>query len=147
MENTFHTGDYILTSRVTYKFRRFERGDVIVFKSPKNPDIEYICDINNNVLKKVTGDATKFVNAEATLLAYNAFPNIYSHGTVSVYSTKKCLGMKPVVLIHETLHLFGLQHTPNTYEYIADIMHPQNTNCYANISQEEINFLKSIYGK
>lgn len=42
MENTFHTGDYILTSRVTYKFRRLERGDVIVFKSPKNPDVEYI---------------------------------------------------------------------------------------------------------
>ncbi len=42
MDNTFHTGDYILTSRVTYKFRRLERGDVIVFKSPKNPDIEYI---------------------------------------------------------------------------------------------------------
>ena len=39
---TFISGDYILTSRVTYKFRRFERGDVIVFKSPKNPDIEYI---------------------------------------------------------------------------------------------------------
>ena len=42
MEPTFISGDYILTSRVTYKFRRFERGDVIVFKSPKNPDIEYI---------------------------------------------------------------------------------------------------------
>lgn len=42
MEDTFHTGDYILTSRVTYKFRDLERGDVIVFKSPKNPDIEYI---------------------------------------------------------------------------------------------------------
>ena len=42
MENTFHTGDYILTSRVTYKFRKIERGDVVVFKSPKNPDIEYI---------------------------------------------------------------------------------------------------------
>ena len=42
MENTFHTGDYILTSRVTYKFRKLERGDVIVFKSPKNHDIEYI---------------------------------------------------------------------------------------------------------
>jgi len=42
MEPTFHTGDYILTSRLTYKFRRLERGDVIVFKSPKNPDIEYI---------------------------------------------------------------------------------------------------------
>src|SRR3989304_8869188 len=42
MEPTFHTGDYILTSRITYKFRKLERGDVIVFKSPKNPDIEYI---------------------------------------------------------------------------------------------------------
>ena len=42
MEPTFRTGDYILTSRVTYKFRKLKRGDVIVFKSPKNPDVEYI---------------------------------------------------------------------------------------------------------
>lgn len=42
MEPTFQTGDYILTSRITYKFRKIERGDVVVFKSPKNPDIEYI---------------------------------------------------------------------------------------------------------
>ncbi len=42
MEPTFKTGEYILTSRVTYKMRSEERGDVIVFKSPKNPDIEYI---------------------------------------------------------------------------------------------------------
>lgn len=42
MEPTFQSGDYILTSRVTYKMRAPERGDVVVFKSPKNPDIEYI---------------------------------------------------------------------------------------------------------
>lgn len=42
MEPNFHTGDYILTSRITYKFRRIERGDVVVLKAPKNPDIEYI---------------------------------------------------------------------------------------------------------
>lgn len=42
MEPNFHTGDFILTSRITYKFRPIERGDVIVLKSPKNPDIEYI---------------------------------------------------------------------------------------------------------
>lgn len=42
MEPTFHTGEYILTSRVTYKIRPLERGDVVVFKAPKNPDIEYI---------------------------------------------------------------------------------------------------------
>ncbi len=42
MEPTFISGDYILTSKVTYKFRKPQRGDVIVFKAPKNPDIDYI---------------------------------------------------------------------------------------------------------
>lgn len=42
MEPTFYSGEYILTSKITYKFRQPHRGDVIVFKSPKNPDIDYI---------------------------------------------------------------------------------------------------------
>jgi len=42
MEPTFYTGEYILTSKITYKFKNIQHGDVIVFKSPKNPDIEYI---------------------------------------------------------------------------------------------------------
>ncbi len=42
MDYTFASGDYIFTSKVTYKFREHNRGDVIVFKSPKNPEIEYI---------------------------------------------------------------------------------------------------------
>lgn len=42
MEPSFNSGDYILTSKITYKFRRPQRGDVVVFKSPKNPDIDYI---------------------------------------------------------------------------------------------------------
>ena len=42
MEPTFETSDYIFTSKITYKFRQPERGDVVVFKSPSNPDIEYI---------------------------------------------------------------------------------------------------------
>lgn len=42
MEPSFYSGDYILTSRITYKFRKPERGDVIVLKAPTNPDIEYI---------------------------------------------------------------------------------------------------------
>lgn len=42
MEPNLHNGDYIFTSKITYKFRPVERGDIVVFKSPKNPDIEYI---------------------------------------------------------------------------------------------------------
>lgn len=42
MAPTFYDGEYIFTSKVTYKFRGIERGDVVVFKSPRNPDLEYI---------------------------------------------------------------------------------------------------------
>ena len=42
MDPTFGTGDYIFTSKITYKMRPYHRGDVVVFKSPSNPDIEYI---------------------------------------------------------------------------------------------------------
>ena len=35
-------GDYIFTSKITYKFREMKRGDVVVFRSPSNPDIEFI---------------------------------------------------------------------------------------------------------
>lgn len=42
MEPTFHNGNYIFTSKVTYKFRDPIRGDVVVFHAPRNPDLEYI---------------------------------------------------------------------------------------------------------
>lgn len=42
MEHTFHNGEYILTSKIAYKLGSPKKGDVIVFKSPRNPDIDYI---------------------------------------------------------------------------------------------------------
>lgn len=42
MEPNFHNGEYILTNKVLYKLREPERGDVVIFKSPKNKDVDYI---------------------------------------------------------------------------------------------------------
>jgi signal peptidase I len=42
MVPTFSTGDYIFTSKITYKIRSIQRGDVVVFKEPKRSEIEYI---------------------------------------------------------------------------------------------------------
>ncbi len=42
MDDTFHNGDYILTSKVSYKFTPPALGDIVVFESPSNPDIDYI---------------------------------------------------------------------------------------------------------
>lgn len=42
MEPNFHNGEYILTNKVLYKIRNPKRGDVVIFKSPRNKDVDYI---------------------------------------------------------------------------------------------------------
>ena len=42
MEPNFHNGEYILTNKIMYKLKDPKRGDVVIFKSPKNPEIDYI---------------------------------------------------------------------------------------------------------
>ena len=42
METNFHDGEYILTDKISYRFGEPKRGDVIVFKSPTNQDVDFI---------------------------------------------------------------------------------------------------------
>jgi signal peptidase I len=42
MEPNFHNGEFILTNKVMYKFREPIRGDIVIFKSPQNKDVDYI---------------------------------------------------------------------------------------------------------
>lgn len=42
MEPNYHNDEYILTDKVSYRFREPDRGDVIIFRAPTNPDVDYI---------------------------------------------------------------------------------------------------------
>ncbi|HEY4694939.1 MAG TPA: signal peptidase I [Candidatus Nanoarchaeia archaeon] len=42
MKPNFHDGEYILTDKVSYRFSEPQRGDVIIFKSPTDPDVDFI---------------------------------------------------------------------------------------------------------
>ena len=42
MEPNFQNGDYILTNKIIYKMKDPQRGDIVIFKSPTNKDIDYI---------------------------------------------------------------------------------------------------------
>lgn len=42
MEPNFHNGEFILTNKVEYRVSNPKRGDVVIFKSPKNKEIDYI---------------------------------------------------------------------------------------------------------
>jgi signal peptidase I len=42
MDPTFSTGQFLIVDRLTYRLENPERGDVIVFEYPNNPNIYYI---------------------------------------------------------------------------------------------------------
>lgn len=42
MEPNFHNNDYILTDKISLKLHEPNRGDVVIFKAPKNPEVDYI---------------------------------------------------------------------------------------------------------
>jgi len=42
MEPNFETGDYLIIDEISYRFRNPERGEVVVFKYPKNLSQRYI---------------------------------------------------------------------------------------------------------
>lgn len=42
MEPTFHDAEYILTDKVSFKMGLPQRDDVVVFRSPKNAEVDYI---------------------------------------------------------------------------------------------------------
>lgn len=42
MEPNFHDGEYLLSDKISYRFREPKRGEVIVFKSPSSKEEEFI---------------------------------------------------------------------------------------------------------
>ncbi len=42
MFDNYHNGEYLLTDKVSYRFKEAKRGDVVVFKAPGNEDYDYI---------------------------------------------------------------------------------------------------------
>lgn len=42
MDPTFSTGQFLIIDRISYRFDEPQRGDVIVFEYPNNPDVYYI---------------------------------------------------------------------------------------------------------
>ena len=42
MDPTFHDGEYILTDKISFRMGLPKRGDVVVFASPKNADVDFI---------------------------------------------------------------------------------------------------------
>jgi len=42
MDPTFHDKELLITNKIQYKLKNPVRGDVVIFKSPRNKEIDYI---------------------------------------------------------------------------------------------------------
>jgi len=67
MEPTIYSNDVLVTERITPRFQRIKKGDIIIAKSPSDPKI-YIC-------KRVTGmpGDTVFVGFSSQVVCLSAY--------------------------------------------------------------------------
>lgn len=82
MEPNFSNNEYILTDKISYRLHLPARGDVVIFKAPVNPDVDYI--------KRVIGlpgdrikiqNGSVFVNGEKLTEDYLKDPTYLSPGS------------------------------------------------------------------
>ncbi len=90
MEKNFSDGDYLIVDEITQRFREFDRGEVIVFRYPRNPSTFFIKRIiglpgeqvfSENGQIKIRRDGQvialdeKYLSAEA-LTSHDNFPSM-----------------------------------------------------------------------
>ncbi len=85
MEPNFHDGQFLLVSKLGYMFSPPERGDVIVFRFPNNPERDFIKRVIG-----LPGDRVEIVNGRVLinghplLETYPLNPGSYTYGPVTL---------------------------------------------------------------
>ena len=84
MEPTLHSGEFVIVNKLAYKFGYPDRGEVIVFHYPRDPDQEYIKRIIGLPGDRIMiGDGKVLVNDRPVQEPYIASPpNYQSEWTV-----------------------------------------------------------------
>ncbi len=91
MEDTFHSGEYLIVDQASYYFSKPERGDVIIFKYPRDTSKFFI-----KRIIALPGDTIKIENGKVTL-----YTDEYESGIVLEEPYVK--SMEASVNIEETL--------------------------------------------
>ena len=91
MAETFHTGEYLIVDQVTYKFNEPMRGDVIIFRYPRDPSKFFI-----KRIIALPGETISIENAKVTI-KNEQYPEGF------VLSEPYIKSMRPAGLMEETL--------------------------------------------
>ena len=122
---------------------------IITFKkiNEGQPDIFFICE------NKLSAPSIDFYGhnsydtiAEAEI---HTNGNNYVSSVIYIYQSNPCIRKKPVITVHEILHLFGLNHPTETPIWKYDIMKDyisEDDSCDHEITKKDLDYLKNIYG-
>ena len=88
MYPNFHDGDYLLTDKISYRLHEPKRGDVVVFRAPKNEEYDYIKRIIGLPGERIKIERGKvFINDQ--ILEEPYLPKDYVTTTGRLWQTKK----------------------------------------------------------
>lgn len=109
--------------------------EVITFYEDRNSDIDISCSEQSiqkatNVFIAGEGGPSEFINT-------TEYPVIL-HGEILLYRKSQC--QKPIVALHELLHVFGFDHSNDS----SSVMYPYSE-CDQTLSQDYTDFLKQLY--
>lgn len=90
MENTFHTGEYLIIDQLSYYFESPKRGDVIVFRYPKDPSKFFI--------KRVIALPNDSINIEGNVVTVT-----YKDGTTEILDEPYIKSMAENTSLTQTL--------------------------------------------
>ena len=80
MDNTFHDGQYIITSKISYRIGKPQIGDVVVFKSPNDPDYDFIKRIIG-----IPGDKISIASGKVTVNGFQ-LPEDYAQKPTNTFN-------------------------------------------------------------
>ena len=92
MEPTYHDSEYILTDKISYRLGMPKRGDVVVFRSPKNAEVDFIKRIIGLPGEKIKIKAGKvYINGD--ILDESAYldPSVYTGSESSLAENTESL--------------------------------------------------------
>lgn len=100
MDPTLTTGDYLLIDEVSYKFREPERGDVVVFRAPPEPDKFFV--------KRIIGLPGDTVSIDGSTV------------TISNSENPKGFKLSEPFITHSALNQIVVKVPPNEYFVMGD---------------------------
>lgn len=97
MEPNFLSDQYIFTSKVTYKLRPIERGDVVVIHAPENYEVEYIKRVIG-----LPGDKLLFKDGQVYLNGAKLDENTYLHVPTPVWGAGAYAKEDQIIVVPST---------------------------------------------